>query len=181
MPPTRKLKVFRTAIGFHDAYIAVPSKKAALDAWGSDRNLFAIGAAESVEDGALADKARSVPGKVIKVARGTTDQHLAALPKDVKKPRASPAKEPQTAVRPRISRPRPSRRALEKANAALEKAERARADELERLDQQIAALTDARRAKREAHDERIANLRDKITDAQNRYDSEMATWSQDDG
>lgn len=181
MPPTRKLKVFRTAIGFHDAYIAVPSKKAALDAWGSDRNLFAIGAAEPVEDGALADKARSVPGEVIKVARGTTDQHLAALPKDVQKPRASPAKEPKTPVRARISRPRPSRRALEKANAAFEKAERVRADELERLDQQIAALTDARRAKREAHDERIANLRDKITDAQDRYDSEMARWSQDDG
>jgi hypothetical protein len=28
-----KLKVFRTPIGFHDAYVAAPSKKAALAAW----------------------------------------------------------------------------------------------------------------------------------------------------
>ena len=31
-----KLKVYRTPIGFHDAYVAAPSQKAALDAWGSD-------------------------------------------------------------------------------------------------------------------------------------------------
>jgi hypothetical protein len=28
----RKLKVFRTPIGFHDAYVAAPSRKAALEA-----------------------------------------------------------------------------------------------------------------------------------------------------
>ena len=31
----RALKTFRTAIGFHDAYGAAPSRKAALKAWGA--------------------------------------------------------------------------------------------------------------------------------------------------
>ena len=47
------LKVYRTPIGFHDAYVAAPSQKAALQAWGSDANLFARGVAELVTDPAL--------------------------------------------------------------------------------------------------------------------------------
>jgi len=59
----RALKVFRTAIGFHDAYVAAPTMKAALAAWGAERNLFASGRAERVTDpkltrAALADRAR---------------------------------------------------------------------------------------------------------------------------
>ena len=46
----QKLKVFRTPIGFHDAYVAAPSQKAALEAWGADGNLFAQGIAEQVTD-----------------------------------------------------------------------------------------------------------------------------------
>lgn len=34
MPRKQKLKVYRTPIGFHDAYVAAPSQKAALKAWG---------------------------------------------------------------------------------------------------------------------------------------------------
>lgn len=34
----RKLKVYRTPIGFHDAYVAAPSQKAALEAWGVETN-----------------------------------------------------------------------------------------------------------------------------------------------
>ena len=45
-----KLKVFRTPIGFHDAYVAAPSQKAALEAWGAEGNLFAQGIAEQVID-----------------------------------------------------------------------------------------------------------------------------------
>lgn len=32
----RKLKVFCTPIGFHDAYVAAPSQKAALEVWDTD-------------------------------------------------------------------------------------------------------------------------------------------------
>ena len=46
----RALKVFRTAAGFHDAYVAAPSRKAALEAWGADVDLFARGIAEHPAD-----------------------------------------------------------------------------------------------------------------------------------
>lgn len=35
-----RLKVYRTPIGFHDTYVAAPSQKAALAAWGSGHDLF---------------------------------------------------------------------------------------------------------------------------------------------
>ena len=76
----RALKVFRTPIGFHDAYVAVPTKKAALAAWGSTRDLFARGIAELVTDPALTAEPLAAPGTVIKRSRGTTAEQIAALP-----------------------------------------------------------------------------------------------------
>ncbi|MCP6280780.1 hypothetical protein NL459_29585, partial [Klebsiella pneumoniae] len=66
-----KLKVFRTAIGFHDAYVAVPTKKAALAAWGATKNLFQRGDAEEVTNPKLTAVPLARPGEVIKVIRGT--------------------------------------------------------------------------------------------------------------
>src|SRR6185312_10709551 len=42
----RKLKTFQTSLGFYDLAIAVPSMKAALEAWGANSNLFHRGFAE---------------------------------------------------------------------------------------------------------------------------------------
>jgi hypothetical protein len=66
----RQLKVFRTSTGFHDAYVAAPSQKAALEAWGADANLFARGVAEQVTDAALMAEPLKHPGEVIRVSRG---------------------------------------------------------------------------------------------------------------
>jgi hypothetical protein len=49
----RRLKVFRTNAGFYDAYIAAPSRLAALAAWGAKGDLFAREAAEEVTDASL--------------------------------------------------------------------------------------------------------------------------------
>ena len=78
-PRKSKLKVFRIPIGFHDAYVAAPSQKAALEAWGSDSNLFAAGAAELVTDAALTRVPLERPGEVIKVLRGSRAEQVAAL------------------------------------------------------------------------------------------------------
>ncbi len=75
----QKLKVFRTPIGFHDAYIAAPSQKAALEAWGADSNIFAQGIAEQVTDPKLMEEALANPGEVIKKVRGSADEHFAEL------------------------------------------------------------------------------------------------------
>ena len=73
------LKVFRTSTGFHDAYVAAPSQKAALAAWGTDSNLFTQGLAEQVSDEALMAEPLAQPGVVIKKLRGTEAEHFAAL------------------------------------------------------------------------------------------------------
>jgi hypothetical protein len=81
--PKRKqrLKVYRTPIGFHDAYVAAPSQKAALEAWGSDADLFARGSAEVVTEAKLRKAPLERPGQVVKVLRGTKAEQLAALRK----------------------------------------------------------------------------------------------------
>lgn len=67
----RALKVYRTPIGFHDAYVATPSQKAALEAWGADANLFARGSAEQVTEAELMQEPLANPGKIIKRPRGS--------------------------------------------------------------------------------------------------------------
>ena len=76
----RQLKVYRTVAGFHDAYVAAASQKAALAAWGSDKDLFARGDAERVEDPALMAAPLADPGTVIRLSRGTTAAQIAAMP-----------------------------------------------------------------------------------------------------
>lgn len=76
----RKLKVFVVPAGFSDAYVAAPSRKAALAAWGSEHDLFARGVAQEVTDAALMAEPLAKPGAVIKRSRGTTAEQIAALP-----------------------------------------------------------------------------------------------------
>jgi hypothetical protein len=117
MPRAAKLKVYRTSTGFHDAYVAAPSQKAALEAWGADANLFARGVAEQVTDPALMEAPLGRPGEVIKILRGDLEEQLRALPADRKGPKAKPPK------------PRPSRAALDQAEASLGDLDQAQARE----------------------------------------------------
>lgn len=82
MARRQKLKVFRTPTGFHDAYVAAPSRKAALAAWGSDVDLFAHGIAEVVTDEVLSREPLENPGKLIRRLRGTAEEQFAALGPD---------------------------------------------------------------------------------------------------
>src|SRR5688572_14271388 len=75
----RKLKVYGTPTGFHDAYVAAPSRKAALAAWGSDVDLFARGVAEEVTEARLMAEPLKRPGEVIKLSRGDLATQLEAL------------------------------------------------------------------------------------------------------
>ncbi|MFC3443926.1 hypothetical protein ACFOKF_22515 [Sphingobium rhizovicinum] len=114
-----RLKLFRTPIGFHDAYVAAPSQKAALKAWGADADLFARGIAERVDDPMLLAQAAEQPGTVIKRARGTAEEHLAFAGKRAK---TAPRKANGRAkVEPPLAkpRPRPSRKALDLAEQKL--------------------------------------------------------------
>ncbi|MBV1686673.1 hypothetical protein KRR38_03040 [Novosphingobium sp. G106] len=174
MPAAKRLKVYRTAIGFHDAYVAAPSKKAALAAWGASKDLFAIGAAEIVTDPALTKAALASPGEVVRRSRGSLADQLAALPEDGKKEEPSPRREPAKPARK--PRPRPSRDKLDALETALrvfdEQAEaqiaaiREREDALRR---EKAVLEKRQRSAREALEARVSR-------ASERYEGALAGW-----
>lgn len=90
MPRKQKLKVFRTPTGFHDAYVAAPSQKAALKAWGTEHDLFARGIAEKVDNPELMREPLSQPGVIIRRLRGTMSEQIAALPKSKPAKKRSP-------------------------------------------------------------------------------------------
>ena len=163
------LKVYRTPIGFHDAYVAAPSQKAALAAWGADANLFARGVAEVVTDPALTAEPLAHPGAVVKRLRGSAEEQLAAAPTPVKKA----GKAPPVA---KSEKPRPERKAVDAAEAAL-----AAAAAKHRLDEQALAaeeqaLAERRRALRAewiTDRDRLEAARDA---AEERYGAALARW-----
>jgi len=162
----RALKVFRTAAGFHDAYVAAPSRAAALRAWGADRDLFARGAAEEVTDAALTAEPLAHPGKVIRRSRGTAAEQMAALPADA--PRR------KVAAKAKAPTPVPDRGALDAAEAALAAAERGATRVARDFDEKEAALARERRsAAREAADAVRAAERARDT-ARRAYDRALA-------
>jgi len=171
----RKLKVFRTAIGFHDAYVAAPSRKAALEAWGTDKDLFARGVAEEVTDPALAKAALAKPGEVVRVSRGGAREQIAALGKARAPARRAKAPDaPSLPVKPPARRP--SRAALDKAEAALERLraqqEAARAALAERQARDERKLVDAQRKEGERTSARLAKARES-------YEAAMEAWRQE--
>lgn len=176
----RKLKVFRTAIGFHDAYVAAPSQKAALEAWGSGSNLFGTGMAELVSDPRLTRAPLAKPGEVIKVKRGSEREHLAALPRTARKAvsekpatrKAAPATEEKPAP------PRPSRAALDRAEKAVAAAEKARDAEIGGIDAQIRALQAKRRTAADRHRARLDRLEDKRSTEADRHEAAVEAWRQ---
>ncbi len=164
----RQFKVFRTMTGFHDAYVAAPSRAAALRAWGATTDLFAMDAAEQVTDPKLTAAPLARPGEVIKQVRGSEEEHLAA---------ASPATKPKVKV-PSIpkAKPRPSRDSLEKAERLLEDAEAQRAQEKEAFEQERTALRKREDAARRAFDANRSKL-DLARQAQaDAYDEALAKW-----
>jgi hypothetical protein len=62
----RKLKTFTTSAGFFDLAVAAPSMKAALEAWGSTRNLFHQGFAKVSEDRDIVEATMAKPGVVLR-------------------------------------------------------------------------------------------------------------------
>lgn len=171
-----KLKVFRTPIGFHDAYIAAPSQKAALEAWGADANLFARGVAEIVTDPKLTKEPLANPGAVIRKPRGTAAEHVAALPKTARKPKS---KAPEVEAIPSKPRPRPrppSRTKLttaEKALAQVEARHQAEEDDLKRRER---ALAHERQQLDHRHQREARKLRGAAEEARDRYQAALDEW-----
>lgn len=185
MASARKLKVYRTPIGFHDAYVAAPSQKAALAAWGSDHNLFARGVAEIVDDPDLTREPLDSPGTVIRRLRGTTAEQIAALPPDRPRPKQDapePAAPKQRA--PELApvktapppKPKPDRAPLEAARAALDAIEARHRHDRDALAAREAALARARRKTERAQAAEIEKARTQAKHAQDAYDAAIRAW-----
>lgn len=178
--------MYRTPIGFHDAFVAAPSQKAALAAWGSDANLFARGVAEEVTDPALTAEPLARPGEVVKRLRGTADEQFAALPPD--RPKRTRAAEPDddapTPRKPRRAapapppprKPKPDRDALDAAEAALDDAATRHRAEKDDLARREAALARERRDLTARQDKEAAALERDRDRARAAYDRAMADW-----
>ena len=184
----QKLKVFRTAIGFHDAYVAAPSRQAALVAWGADSDLFAAGMAELVSDPALTAGPLASPGAVIRRARGTAAEHVTAVEENPGRTSGSrsgsgakPSGRRTQSGRPRAkvakkTAPRPSRAKLDLAEEMLAAAEKKYKTVLREIDVLQAALDRQRRdveRRHEAERGRAANNRDQ---AKGTYERAMRAW-----
>jgi len=171
----QKLKVYRTPIGFHDAYVAAPSQKAALAAWGSDHDLFARGIAELVDDPELMREPLAKPGEVIRRSRGTAAEQIAALPADRPKRARAPTAEPSPPPAPK-PKPKPDRAPLDAARAALDDAEARHRRERDALAKREAALARERRETERRQTDEAATLRDQAGQAQAAYDAAMRDW-----
>ena len=167
----RKLKVFRTPIGFHDAYVAAPSMKAALAAWGADSNLFAQGIAEAVTDPKLMKEPLANPGEVIRRARGSAGEHLKAVTK-TEKAGGSRIKSGKTSARA----PKPDRAELDAAEEALKELDRAHRAELRAIDRVQAELDRRLRQAERQHQADRAEAVGKRDKAKRSYDRAMKDW-----
>ena len=163
-----KLKVFRTPIGFHDAYVAAASQKAALEAWGADSNLFAQGIAEVVTDPALAKEVLASPGTVIKRARGSTGEHLQAIG-EASRPRQKDAKSS-------AKKDKPDRAALDEAEAALAVIDKARRAEVRALEDERRSLERRAREAERRHEAAMTDAEATRDRRKRAYDRAMRKW-----
>jgi hypothetical protein len=180
-PRGRKLKVYRTPIGFHDAYVAAPSQKAALEAWGSGTNLFASGAAEVVTDPELAAAALAHPGEVLKVLRGTTAEQLAALADSVGPGKASSKgsakKKTPSAKAIRLKPlPRPKRTRLTEAEEGLQALETRQEKDLEQLEEQRRETERRIKDAKNRQEEELKAAQAKVDAERSDYEAAIGQW-----
>jgi hypothetical protein len=174
----QKLKVFSTPIGFHDALVAAPSQKAALEAWGAGTNLFTQGSAHVVTDPKLTKVPLQNPGQVVKIPRGTHAEQLAALSKQ-KLPRRKADVEPEIVPRkPKTRLHMPSRSALERAEKALDVLKQVQSAEITKIEREIKAMEKRRTDLQHRHErdlnkaqERVDEEREDYQAARDRYEA----------
>ena len=158
-----RLKVFATTSGIHDHVVAAPSRPAALKAWGAKTDLFSMGAAKQVTDPKIVKKALARPGEVISLSRsGEVEDERPARKKSAPKKRAAKP---------------PSRAKLSAAKKRLEELQTKQAEELDKLERELVALSRKRDQveKRQAKERRSAEV--KVEEAHHAYQAALDGWS----
>ena len=181
MARAQKLKVYRTVAGFNDAYVAATTQKAALEAWGSERDLFARGIAELVTDPALTAEPLASPGVVVKHSRGTTAEQIKAMPApELRTARGDVSARPETSEQPQkpksAPKPKPSSAKLEAAEAALETVAADYGGRMKGLADREAKLARERRELEEQHRANVGAAEAAVEAERQRYDAAMRQW-----
>jgi colicin import membrane protein len=78
----RKLKTYQTSLGFFDLAIAAPSMRAALQAWGSNSNLFHQGVAKEINDSEVVAATMAKPGDRAPENDASCEAEKTAAPQD---------------------------------------------------------------------------------------------------
>ncbi|RMB54733.1 hypothetical protein C8J44_2359 [Sphingomonas sp. PP-CE-3A-406] len=187
MARAQKLKVYRTAAGFNDAYVAAPSQKAALAAWGSDKDFFARGIAEIVTNPALTAEPLASPGVVIKHSRGTTAEQIKDMPDpESRSPRedrsdsaVAPGQlgksKPAARVKP-APKPKPSSAKLEAAESQLETVSIDYDARMKALADREAELDRERRELEKQKSDEIGEAETAVEDERRAYDTALRQW-----
>jgi colicin import membrane protein len=188
----RKLKTYQTSMGFFDLAIAAPSMKAALEAWGSNSNLFHQGFAKEVDDPQVIAATMKKPGVVLRRPVGSNKafQEHAELPTDLPAtvPRRKSEKSPKAAKR-KVS-PKMDDAAARKAAVAFEekqrqreiqrrKEEAAEARTRERREQKVSKAQAAFDKAESEHGARAAAIEDERAELERRGDQEEAHWERE--
>lgn len=173
----RKLKVYRTSIGFFELAIAAPSMKAAAEAWGATPDIFSRGFAEQTEDEKIVEAAMASPGVVLRRPVGSHGAfgEKAALPKD-----ETPVKKPAPRAANSNTKREADGRAAEKAKrdeaAAREREEKRRAEEKRLADEKRRKDAEAER-ERKRREQLIARADAALERAKARHEDAVKTLS----
>lgn len=176
MARKQALKVFRTPIGFHDAYVAAPSQKAALAAWGSSADLFARGVAERVTDEALMREPLASPGKIVRRLREGDADALAEGDTPKRKKPAGRAKAKPPAKPRRDPGPRPSRADLAAAEDALDQLRSQQEHEEADLRDREKAIERERRDLDRSHQRDLAAAEAAVEQARRDHSAALDRW-----
>jgi hypothetical protein len=190
----RKLKTFTTTSGFYDLAVAAPTMKAALEFWGSKKNLFAQGFANETDDPDIVTATFAKPGIVLRRAVGGSGMFredaelpkLAVLEKALKQKssRAPVGKHPPERKKAKKADPAASRKAAQLYDLAQKRREQeeARAEaqqqkEHERRKQAVEKAVDALGNAREKHNERMDAIAKEREALDRKAEKEKSLWS----
>lgn len=199
----RKLKTYTASAGFFDLAVAAPSMKAALEAWGSNSNLFQHGLAKESDDPKIVAATMAKPGVVLRRPVGTDGAFAeqATLPsgfaaglvgppsakrvQPADKPRDKPGDKPPDKPAAEPVDEQTTRKAAqsfqreqERRRRQEQKEEAARTKERERRDRAIAAAEAALEDAGQAHRKKVDEL-DKARAALDRkLEMERERWRQ---
>lgn len=137
----RPLKVFRAHLGFYDTVVAVPSQKAAAEAWGAGAREFAQGFASVTHDAQAVEAALAQPGVVLRRPAGSKGA-FKAEPEAPAAPRSTAKQKRRVAETKRKVADKARVEAQKKKRAA---ARRAAAAELAEIEAEETKLRERRR------------------------------------